>query len=235
MNDKPASTHSQSAPSPGARRRQGGEPAVQGLMIRRAVASDLDRIVEIMHSEPMPEGVGLAFGDPELARALGSALIRMPKSPMGWERTVFAVNDDKPAGMLQADASEVTSASVMKPGVLFRLLRIFGPVKFLRGLPRVRIRARLNFAYPAGAYIVHELHVDPAYRNRGIGGALLDCAEDEARRLGHARIALSTTTSNPARHLYERHGFRIAETKTDPDYERMTGISGRHLMVKELS
>ena len=211
------------------------ESPKQGLTFRKATPRDTDRIVEIMHGEPMPEAVGLAFGDPELARALGSALIRMPKSPMGWQHTVFAVNDDKPAGMLQADASEVTSASLMKPGVLFRLLRIFGPVKLLRGLPRVRIRARLNFAYPAGAYIVHELHVDPAYRNRGIGGALLDYAEAEARRLGHARMALSTTSSNPARHLYERHGFRVVETRTDSSYERMTGISGRHLMVKELS
>ena len=208
---------------------------MEGLTVRKATPGDTDRIAEIMHGEPMPEAVSLAFGDPELARALGSALIRMPKSPMGWERTVFAVNDDKPAGMLQADASEVTSASLMKPGVLFRLLRIFGPVKLVRGLPRVRIRARLNFAYPAGAYIVHELHVDPAYRNRGIGGALLDYAEAEARRLGHARMALSTTTSNPARRLYERHGFRVVDTRTDPAYERYTGIAGRHLMVKELT
>ena len=208
---------------------------MEGLTVRKARLEETDRIAEIMHGEPMPEAVGLAFDDPELARALGSALIRMPASPMGWQRTVFAVNDDKAVGMLQADRSEVTSASLMELGVLFRLLRIFGPVKFVRGLPRVRIRARLNFAYPAGAYIVHELHVDPAYRNRGIGGALLDYAEAEARRLGHTCMALSTTTTNPARHLYERHGFRIAETKTDPDYERMTGISGRHLMVKELS
>ena len=209
--------------------------AVEGLTFRRARADDTARIIEIMHGEPMPEAVGLAFDDAELALALGSALIRMPNSPMGWQRTVFAVNDGKPAGMLQADGSEVTSASLMKPGVLFRLLRIFGPVKFVRGLPRVRIRARVNSAYPAGAYIVHELHVDPAHRNRGIGGALLDYAEAEACRLGHTRMALSTTTANPARHLYERHGFRVAETKTDPDYERLTGIAGRHLMVKELT
>ena len=214
---------------------RGAESARNDLTFRQANADDLDRIVEIMYGEPMPEAVGLAFGDPELARALGSALIRMPNSPMGWQRTVFAVNDDSPAGMLQADGSEVTSASLMKLGILFRLLRIFGPVKFVRGLTRVRIRARVNSAYPAGAYIVHELHVDPAHRNRGIGGALLDYAEAEARRLGHARMALSTTTANPARHLYERHGFRIAETKTDTAYERLTGIAGRHLMVKELA
>jgi ribosomal protein S18 acetylase RimI-like enzyme len=47
-------------------------------------------------------------------------------------------------------------------------------------------------------------------------------------------MALTTTTENPARHLYERHGFRVVETRTDPAYERYTGIEGRHRMVKDL-
>ena len=56
----------------------------------------------------------------------------------------------------------------------------------------------------------------------------------EARQRGHSQMALIVTTANPARRLYERHGFRIVETRTDPVYERYTGVSGRHLMVKEL-
>ena len=47
-------------------------------------------------------------------------------------------------------------------------------------------------------------------------------------------MSLSTNTANPARRLYERHGFRIVETRTDSTYERLTGIEGRHLMVKAL-
>jgi ribosomal protein S18 acetylase RimI-like enzyme len=47
-------------------------------------------------------------------------------------------------------------------------------------------------------------------------------------------MSLSTSTANPARRLYERHGFRIAETRTNATYEILTGIEGRHLMVKEL-
>jgi ribosomal protein S18 acetylase RimI-like enzyme len=85
-----------------------------------------------------------------------------------------------------------------------------------------------------GAYRVRELHVDPGHRGRGIGGALLDYAEAEARKAGYTQMALTTTTVNPARRLYERHGFRVVETKTDPVYERYTGIEGRHRMVKDL-
>ena len=48
-------------------------------------------------------------------------------------------------------------------------------------------------------------------------------------------MSLVTTVVNPARHLYERQGFKVVETRTDAEYERMTGIPGRNLMVKELS
>jgi len=47
-------------------------------------------------------------------------------------------------------------------------------------------------------------------------------------------MSLTTHIANPARHLYERHGFRVVETRTDPDYERYTGIEGRVRMAKEL-
>jgi ribosomal protein S18 acetylase RimI-like enzyme len=64
---------------------------------------------------------------------------------------------------------------------------------------------------------------------------LLDHAEAEARAGGIQVMSLTTTTDNPARRLYERHGFRIVETLTDDVYRRYTGIDGRYSMVKELT
>ncbi len=34
--------------------------------------------------------------------------------------------------------------------------------------------------------------------------------------------------------LYEGHGYRVVDMRTDRKYERYTGIEGRLLMVKEL-
>ncbi len=53
--------------------------------------------------------------------------------------------------------------------------------------------------------------VAPAAIGQGIGGALLGALLDLAR--GHySAVALSVRASNPARHLYERHGFMVVDT-----------------------
>ena len=208
---------------------------MEGLTFRRATPADTERIAEILHGEPGQETIGLCFGSVQLARALGYALVRLPGTPQGWEHTVLAALNEEPVGVLQASGGHLGVTSFVTPGVVLQAMRIFGAFKLLRGLPRIRARARLNFDHQPGAYAVNELHVDPRYRNRGIGGVLLDYAEEQARRGGYERMALTTTTSNPARRLYERHGFRVVDTRTDLAYERYTGIAGRHLMVKELA
>lgn len=47
-------------------------------------------------------------------------------------------------------------------------------------------------------------------------------------------IVLTTTTGNPARRLYERKGYTVTATRTDPAYERYTGAAGRVFMEKPL-
>jgi ribosomal protein S18 acetylase RimI-like enzyme len=47
-------------------------------------------------------------------------------------------------------------------------------------------------------------------------------------------MCIETGVTNPARRLYERHGFRVIETKTDARYERLTRSPGRILMTKDI-
>lgn len=203
-----------------------------GLTFRRATPADSDRIAEIMHGEPGPEAVAIA-GCVEAARKFGMALVRLPDSPQGWQRTVVGELNGEVVALIQMGS--VAEAEIKTtPRLAWLALRILG-VSMLTALPRLRARQRVQVEPPADSYYIAELDVDPRLRGQGIGGALLDFAEDEARRGGYGRMSLSTTTNNPARRLYERHGYRVVETRTDRDYERHTGIAGRLLMVKELS
>jgi ribosomal protein S18 acetylase RimI-like enzyme len=203
---------------------------VEGLTIRKAIPGDTNRIAEIVSGEPGQEAIGLT-GSAELAREFEMAMVRLPNSPMGWKSTVVAEANGRVVGIVQA--GDVPDFGVT-PRLVYLAIQVFGPVKLMRLLPRLRARSRIQPKRPRGAYHIAEIDVDPSLRNQGIGSALLDHIETEARAGGYARMSLTTTTINPARRLYERHGFRVVETKADAAYERYTGIEGRHLMIKEL-
>ena len=49
----------------------------------------------------------------------------------------------------------------------------------------------------------------PQYRGQGIGTALMSRIIEELTAAGYTRISLSVDKDNPARHLYERLGFKI--------------------------
>ncbi len=204
---------------------------MEDLTIRRARVEDTERIAEIMGGEPGREAAAIAGSD-EGARRLWMEMVRMPGSPMGWQVTTVAEASAEVLGVLQAGKHE--GSIKITPKLVLLTLRVVGPLGIPGLIRRLKAMDRVKPPPVPGAYKVQELHVDPRYRSRGIGGALLDYAEAEARAGGYRQMTLTTTTVNPARHLYERHGFRVVETRTNPEYERYTGIAGRHRMVKDL-
>jgi ribosomal protein S18 acetylase RimI-like enzyme len=68
------------------------------------------------------------------------------------------------------------------------------------GFSTFQARALLN---------IHDLAVLPGRRGGGIGRALLAAAEQHAREADCCKLTLEVQDDNtPARHLYERYGFR---------------------------
>jgi GNAT superfamily N-acetyltransferase len=53
--------------------------------------------------------------------------------------------------------------------------------------------------------------VVPSKRGHGIGDALLKALVASARAGGYERLSLSVEPGNPARKLYERHGFAVVD------------------------
>jgi GNAT superfamily N-acetyltransferase len=51
--------------------------------------------------------------------------------------------------------------------------------------------------------------VVPSKRGHGIGDELLKALLEKARDAGYERLSLSVEPGNPARKLYERHGFTV--------------------------
>ena len=63
--------------------------------------------------------------------------------------------------------------------------------------------------------------VVPELRGQGLGGRLLGALHSEAARTGVPRISLSVSAGNPARRLYQRHGY-LPASEEDPELMVLT-------------
>lgn len=100
-----------------------------------------------------------------------------------------------------------------------------GPLRLVaRGWPRQLVEIRM----PPGRKLV-ELQAHPERRGNGIGSLLLAHVITAA---DGGSLSLTTRSDNPARRLYERHGFTVVAEKRHRAFEKRTGAPGRILMVR---
>jgi ribosomal protein S18 acetylase RimI-like enzyme len=67
-----------------------------------------------------------------------------------------------------------------------------------------------TWQWPQTFLSIVDLVVLPRYRRQGIGEALLDAVEREARERGVAALDINAAAPNAlARRFYERHGYRV--------------------------
>jgi ribosomal protein S18 acetylase RimI-like enzyme len=207
-----------------------GSPA--DIEIRAAKRSDIAAISRIMNRPPEPPLAKMV--GTRRATKLGDILVRAGIS-LKLEDAFVAVLAGTASGVVECGGRSGPGAGV---GAYLKLIPQIVPA-LGTALPRavhgMWLQRRVEFEGLPDAFAVVELYVNETMRGRGIGGKLLDFAEERAARGNWLRMCLETGVSNPARRLYERHGFHVVQTKLDSEYERLTGSPGRILMVKELT
>lgn len=94
-------------------------------------------------------------------------------------------------------------------------------------LRHLRAAGRVSPSPPVDAYYIDALAVDQGHRRQGVARALLEDAEDRARRAGLAGLALDTGLHNaPARALYAAYGFHQHDVRRAPDERTARAIGG---------
>jgi ribosomal protein S18 acetylase RimI-like enzyme len=115
-----------------------------------------------------------------------------------------------------------------------QLLAECGPVGKLRFLHYAWPFIGIREAEP-DEFFVNDVAVLPAYRGQGIGTRLLAVAEQRARSAGLGKCSLTVDLGNTrAQALYERLGYRIANTIRVKRWSRRLGCEGLYRMVKRL-
>lgn len=208
---------------------------MDGITFRAARPADVVRLADIINDPPPHAAVHIA-GSAERAIEGGRIFARAHVAP-SVTHTIVAEETGRVVGLMDGcrEWREPSVSLGLVLQLLPGLLRAVGP----RGLWRfARSRgcwSRVSFDAPAGSFYISELDVAASHRNRGIGAALLEVAEERARASGATQMSLTTTIDNPARRLYERTGYREAGRKTDAAYTRISGSPGRVLLVKDLA
>ena len=182
--------------------------------------------------EPTEEQLAAAGGDAAKAKQFRRAVARSLVTDAALARTTVAEDEaGRVVGFVQwgTEAGEHVGLRLA-----WDVFRIFGPLGIRGFLKRDGLRAKVAIPAPDDAFHIAEVHVLASFRGMGIGAALLEEAEREARRQGANRLSLTTATNNPARRLYERAGFAVVDQRTDPEFEAATGVAGRVLMAMEL-
>jgi ribosomal protein S18 acetylase RimI-like enzyme len=85
-------------------------------------------------------------------------------------------------------------------------------------IPGTRVIGVLILERRTDDLLIESIATDPGYQGQGIGRALLDAAQAQAKQLGYARIRLYT--GSPLTHLvawYGRHGFTVERIEALPD------------------
>lgn len=72
-------------------------------------------------------------------------------------------------------------------------------------------------------WYIDKLYLLPSYQNKGLGSVLLKRVIDDARAAGVA-LRLHVLEVNPARRLYERHGFVLTHIVPPRRYMEWRGL-----------
>jgi ribosomal protein S18 acetylase RimI-like enzyme len=208
--------------------RNGNRGKVEPVEFRRARSEDEYAIAHLIYGDRSSDGVAV-FGNAEQSIQFGTALMGCCIQ-LSWRHSEVVEHQDQVVGVIQdgfghAHVRALCLVQRLLPQLAFRIVR---------AVPAALALNRVRISLPADAWTIRELHVRADVRGRGAGGSLLQRAEERARDAGAPRLALMTRTNNPARRLYERHGFRVTRECHDHRYERITGATGRVAMEKSL-
>jgi ribosomal protein S18 acetylase RimI-like enzyme len=191
---------------------------------------DNDAIVRLVYADPRGDGVKL-LGTAQRAIRFG-ALVASAWPGASWSAATVVEAHGAVVAVLQDGPSDDEFQTDLT--FLRRVIREFGPLTSARALPAGAALQRVRIPPPDDSWMIRELHVDPSWRNRGIGEQLLRHGETRANDHHFATAALTTRTNKPARRLYERLGYRVIKQQNSRLYAHVTGAAGRVLMTKTL-
>lgn len=209
--------------------------------IRPAVAADASFLAWVQQEAArshLPQGFwdhAFPGSDADRLRIVGRICTAAAPSFCHWSRFLVAELDGAPAAALSA----YTKPSVAAGSALFEALgEALDAERWnedARQAMNLRIAPFLTCLPDTAedAWVVEWVATRPAQRGKGLVRALLHAILDQGRTRGHTQAQIAVLIGNtPAQRAYEGVGFRVADEKTHPDFERAVGSPGIRRLLR---
>jgi ribosomal protein S18 acetylase RimI-like enzyme len=180
----------------------------------------------------------LAFSGPEPERLEDlAACIRTDPAHFGhWSRFLVAEMDGEPAAALSAYENSAHGESHMGRAMARALTgRGWTGEQLMAMRDRIAVFDTTGYVTPNGVWIIEWVATRPEYRARGLVRMLLEEILEAGRVEGFERAQIGILLGNePARHAYERAGFRQVAEHRHPEFEAALGTPGLARLQLEL-
>lgn len=173
-----------------------------------ADAEDLARLMVQLHQTEVP---GVLRGPVEPQVRLFQALMAHELAGGSHWRYLADSADGRAVASASLRLAGDPGVAEPPPGITLTALRTIGPANSLRMLASALRTSLFNeTVLGAGQCYIYSVVVGAAHRRRGLGLALMEGVEAQARALGaHSALLRVVVGNTPAKQLYKRLGYRV--------------------------
>ena len=207
----------------------------EGLKLRPAQLDDRQAAGLLLREALTPRLADAVLGlgvDGGAARYLERLFVR-PGTLWSYDLITLAEVDGVVAGMVSHAAW--TELARRRRATLWAYLRVYGPARAFRLVPRLRALMRASPPVPPDHWFIPYLAVTPKHRGNGVAHALLDSVYRRARPFAPACSLYVLAENLPAHQFYKHAGFVERTFETSARLNEIAGIQGRLRLDRKLT
>ncbi|MDE2768052.1 MAG: GNAT family N-acetyltransferase [Chloroflexota bacterium] len=194
------------------RRARPEDKRAAGLLLREALTPDLADAV-------------FGLGGEGAANSYLERLFARTGTLWSYDLVTLAEVDGQVAGMVSH--APWTELARRYRATMLAYLRVYGPWRFFRLLPRLRMLIRASPAVPADHWFIPYLAVLPKHRGNGVAKALLARVHQSADRQSSACSLFVLAENRAAREFYKQAGYVDSTWEESSRLKDLAGTRGR--------
>ena len=210
------------------------QPTESGLKLRRARLEDKRSVGHLLREALTPELADAVFGlgVEGAATSYLERLFARAGTLWSYDLVTLAEVDGQVAGMVSH--APWTELARRYRATMWAYVRVYGPLKFFKLLPRLRMLIRSSPPVAVDHWFIPYLAVFGNHRGNGVARALLATVHQHADRESSACSLYVLPENRAARQFYRQAGYVDGRCEESAQLYELAGTRGRLRMDRQL-